>query len=417
MKVFLAAALICVSGPVVAQTAEAGQPVGTLIGHVYCGDTNAPARFARVSLEAVQEGASPMNTAPATGPGGGAAAGGATISTVETSPDGSFTMSKVKPGDYYVNVEKEGYMSPKTAFTAKDLADPSPDTRALMDKTMNRVRVEAGGAAHVEIRLERGAAVSGTVLYDDGTPAGEVQLKLLHHDASGKWVPISSYGRKFGAGITTDDRGHYRVASLQPDEYMLETDISLSDITTRSVNSGGGRVMQFAMANARSSLSFYGAGSVTMAEAKSFTLRAGREHSDENVTIPIAKLHKLTGRVAAGQDGHSVNAASVNLVTREGGKKITSAPISREDGLFHFDFVPEGDWLLQVREARDVVWERGDTPKDGPMMPMPPQDKERVLESYGSAEMPLLVRGDMLGITVTVPVTKPDSTIPNSSAP
>ena len=414
MKMLAAAALICASAVIVAQKTDANDPVGTLVGHVYCGDTNAPARFARVTLEAVQDQASPVN-APASAQGGGTASG-STVSTVETAPDGSFTMEKVKPGDYYVNVEKEGYISPKAMFAPKELADPTPDTRALMDKTMNRVRVEQGGAAHIEIRLERGAAVSGTVLYDDGSPAGEIQLKLLHKDSAGKWVPVSGYGRKFGAGITTDDRGRYRIASLLADEYMLETDISLSDIKTRTVESNG-RTMNFAMANQRSSLSFYGTGALTTSDAKSFTLRAGRDHMDENVTIPLAKLHKLSGRVAAGQDGHSVNAASVTLVTREGGKKITSAPISREDGLFHFDFVPEGDFLLKVSNARDVVWERGEEPKTSSPMPMPAEDKERVIESYGNAEMPLILRGDMLGVTVTVPQKKPDNTIPNTTAP
>jgi hypothetical protein len=119
--------------------------------------------------------------------------------------------------------------------------------------------------------------------------------------------------------------------------------------------------------------------------------------------IPISKLHKLTGRVAAGTDAHLVNAASVSLVTREGNEQIATAEISRDDGLFHFEFVPEGDYLLRVTNARDVAWETPAPSATGNLLPFPTQDKERVLASYGNVEQPLLLSGDMLDVLVSVP--------------
>jgi hypothetical protein len=85
--------------------------------------------------------------------------------------------------------------------------------------------------------------------------------------------------------------------------------------------------------------------------------------------LPISKLRRLTGHVAAGPTGHLVNAASVELLTTDK-KSIAKSSIDREDGLFHFEFVPEGDYTLRVTNARDVTWEP-DIPQPGMMAPPP----------------------------------------------
>lgn len=297
-------------------------------------------------------------------------------------------------------------------FTKKEMEDPSPDTQALIDRALPRIQVSVNTSANAEIRLERGAAVSGTILFDDGSPAGEVSVKLLHKDEAGKWLPVTGYSRKFGAGINTNDRGEFRMSSLLPDVYMLQADLSLNDMKATSSGSGD-RQVSFIMQTSRFSLPFYGHGDTVQSEAASFTLKAGDELRGQDMTLPISKLHRLTGRVTAGPDAHPVNAASLTLVTREDGLQVAASSLSREDGLFHFEFIPAGDYLLRVSDARDVVWERPasipGSPSDRPFFPGPQADEERVLQAYGSIEQPLLFRGDLLGTTVNVPPnTRPD---------
>ena len=146
-------------------------------------------------------------------------------------------------------------------------------------------------------------------------------------------------------------------------------------------------------------------------QAASFTLRGDEERTGQDMTIPISKLHKLTGRVAAGPNGHFVNAASIQLISNTDKKSLASTNIEREDGLFHFEFVPEGDYTLRVTNARDVTWEPA-PPQPGSAIPNPfsPSDKERVLETYGNVEMPLLLNGDMTDVVATVPA-KHDSSV------
>jgi hypothetical protein len=409
LVVALAAASAQTHTPSPSPAAVVAEATGSVTGRVFCGDTNQPARFAHVSLEAIRDPAAPAalssaSPAPATSVGG--------ITSVETTIDGSFTLTKVKPGAYYVIVSKQGYVSPRAMFTQKEITDPSPDMRSIIDHALPRVQVENNQTEHAEVRLERGGAVSGAILYDDGSPAGELSVQLLHKDATGKWVPIgNTFGIRSGGWANTDDRGQFRFASLLPDDYIVQATLSLSDTKESSIPGPGGHSMQLSMAMIRFSLPFYGSGVTRLADAKSFTLAAGQELTGQDMTLPIARLHRLTGRVVAGANGHVVNAANVALIQGDDKKEFATADISREDGLFHFDFVPDGDYTLRITSARDVVWEAERPAPNAPLSPFPAQDKERVIETYGGVDQPLILRGDMLGITATVPLDakKPDS--------
>jgi hypothetical protein len=227
---------------------------------------------------------------------------------------------------------------------------------------------------------------------------------LLHKNENGKWVSVAS-GVHMEGGTVTNDRGQFRLSALPPDTYLLQANLGLGSEKTSVISDGSGHSNQMTMRSFSFSLSFYGDGTPQLDEAAPFTLKGDDERTGTNMVLPISKLRRLTGRVAAGQTGHFVNAASVELVAGPDKKAIAHANIDREDGLFHFEFVPEGDYTLRVTNARDVTWEP-DTPQPGMMAPppgFPARDKERVLETYGNVDMPLILRGDMTGITATVP--------------
>ena len=379
------------------------EQTGSVTGHVFCADTNQPARFAKVSLEPIIDpspstpAASP-SAAPTPKPAFKPPAG----SNVETTLDGGFTLTKVKPGDYYVVVQKQGYVKPRDMFTLKEIDDPTPAMRALVEQALPHVRIEANQTEHAEVRLERGAAISGTILYDDGSPAAELSVQLLHKDATGKWVALTSSGSFTpGYATTTDDRGFFRMASLLSGEYMIEATLALADTKITSSQMPGGATMMFDTQTVRFSLPFYGSGTARIADAAAIKVRAGQELPGADMIIPLSKLHKLNGRVIAGRDGHVVNAASLSLVNRDDNKQLASSDISREDGLFHFEFVPEGDYILKVSNARDSVWEPATPPNNA--SPFPQSDKERVLQAYGNTELPIILSGDMLDAIATVP--------------
>jgi len=124
-------------------------------------------------------------------------------------------------------------------------------------------------------------------------------------------LTLAGSSRSFGTGIPTDDRGHFRMASLLPDTYLLQPTWS----------------------------------------------------------SPIPNPPPPTAATATRS-----NAASLELVTRDDQKVLATSSISRDDGLFHFEFVPNGDYILRVSNARDVTWEQ---PKPAPNAPPIPSPRPR----------------------------------------
>jgi hypothetical protein len=395
--------LLLVTSTVAAQTPATNtraEATGTVTGHVYCSDTNEPARFAKVFLEPVPQEARLGSTDAASINAAPAKANTAQRSdTVTTTLDGSFTLTKVHAGAYYVIVDEPGYINPRNLFTEEQVTKPTPEIRDQLARKLTRVVVEQNQTEVAQVQLERGAAISGLILYDDGSPAAGVRVKVQHKNHDGQWIDLPR-GASFTPDTETDDRGYYRIASLLPDEYMVEATLQLVGSKNVTANMGGNQ-MQFVMQTFGFALTFFGGGTPRIDQSTSLKLGAGQSRTGQDMTLPIAKLHKLTGRVLAGADSHPVNAATVALVDRDTNKEVATTDIEREDGLFHFEFVPDGDYILRVSNARDVIWEAA-APQIG--TPFQPQDKERVTAKYGGVDQPLLLTGDLYGVNATVPV-------------
>ena len=101
------------------------------------------------------------------------------LTAIQTTLDGSFVIPKVAPGTYYVVAYKAGYLSPLGTFPTEVLEHPSEEDRARIAAVVPIIKVEAGLPASLDIRLERGAAISGTVLFDDGSPAADLTVRAL----------------------------------------------------------------------------------------------------------------------------------------------------------------------------------------------------------------------------------------------
>ena len=145
---------------------------GTVTGHVYCADTNAPARMASVMLE-------PVRVVDEAGTSAEGSHTQVTMTAVETGLDGGFAIPEVTPGVYYIIAYKAGYLSPLATFSSDVLSHPSAEDRKRIAAAVPKITVEAGLPASVDLRLERGAAISGTILFDDGSPAADLVVHAL----------------------------------------------------------------------------------------------------------------------------------------------------------------------------------------------------------------------------------------------
>jgi protocatechuate 3,4-dioxygenase beta subunit len=151
-----------------ASSAASAQPAASVLsGQILSAAGDAPLRRARVQVLAGREPFDP----------------------VLTDDDGRFAVAVTGSGPFTVTVEKAGYVVARTTVSRDDLA------------------------VELVVRLPRGAAVSGTVVDQNGraTPLQLVNLRLMNADG----VPAAT------SQTTADDRGEFRFAGLARGRYEV----------------------------------------------------------------------------------------------------------------------------------------------------------------------------------------------------
>ncbi len=368
------------------QRTPAPPPVyGSVTGRVTCVDTNLPARLAPVTLQSIDvkpEVTDWSKTVPRT------------LRTYQTGLDGSFAIPKVTPGTYYVVVQQAGYLSPVTQFTRAELQQPTPEILARVLKVVPVVTVEANHASNLEVRIERGAAISGTIRYDDGSPAVSTQVTVLGRETkAGKGVWGSSL---YNFRATTNDQGQYRVTGLPGGEYLLRVRMEIEDMIEDGVLGSSGHSSS---STTRYQLHYFYGDTPRQDQGKPIKLQPGEQQDAADITIPIGKLHSIAGTLTNARNGQVVNAGKLTLHLSDGAE-LASTKVDPEDNTFRFDFVPEGEYTLAVTEAKDVAREPV-PPKAG--VAELPQTKDTTLREYGNASQPLIVQSDVSGLVVPLP--------------
>lgn len=373
-----------------AASAQKPAATGSVTGHVSCEDTNTPARLAIVVLRPVPAAKS-ADSAAARKP--------VEARRVQTLLDGSFLIPKVAPGTYLVLASMPGYISPLAILGVgnEDLLEPPDDLRKRIVERVPTISVDANRSASINISLERAAAVNGTILYDDGSPAPGIGVQLRERK-QGKWVPVHNVvGDGMGSGnSTTDDRGNFRITGLPPlKEAIVEADLSAQNSTLNFSENG------FSTSGGPSfSLAFYSGGALRPSDAKSFQLTMGEERPGEDITLPISKLHKVQGVLLAKTDGHVLNKGSVSLLFSDDRSQLGTTEIGADSENFDFAFVPEGDYFLKVNSAADARFDEVPNP---PGSVPPSWTKATMIHEYGTTEIPLHVDGERTGVMVDVP--------------
>ena len=383
---------LAVGAAVLGQEKRGEQPSGltTVSGHVYRADTNAPARMANVVLQPVEIIDSMTS--------GGNKRMFSNGEAVQTLLDGSFLIPHVAPGTYYVIASQAGYVSHLASMSIRDDATPSAkeDGEKKVARTAPRITVQADVPVVINVTIERGAAVSGTVLYDDGSPANGVRLQLLIR-RKGEWTNVPStpldVSNLYGE---TDDQGHYRISGLPAGEYLLEASLNIMK-TTYKMDEHGATSMSMTSGD---SLEVYTGGSTRRKDGTPFTVTAGEEKGGQDVEIPLSKLHTVRGSIEAAHDGHVLNGGLLSLLHADDKSKAGSAKVNKDDNTFSFSFVAEGDYILHVDEAADNEYR--EVPNKDMSWP-PTRTETHTLQRYGPADLPVHVSGDMTGVVVSAP--------------
>ena len=354
---FLLVAL-ALSTTLAAQQPASNPGTGTVTGHVVCGDTGRPARFAQVTLFGVPAQVTAMpKLDPGSSPDASMAAiksamdsmGKTSMATAQTALDGSFTALNAAPGDYYVFAALPGYIQPLNQIQAlvqsgADFHKPLPG--------IPTVHVTADHSVNVDLSMERGAAISGTVTWDDGGPVSGAVVSVIAPGADAKEIPpqfaMLAVGGMAGLISTADDLGHFRLSGLVPGQYVVQATLPKSN---------GIGIMSGAMSLTRAltdkPMVVYMPAAFHKPDAKPVTLHAGEDLRDQLITVRLSGMHTVSGHVASAEDHHGINSASIRLQDTQDKDFVRSASVDA-NGSYVVTFVPSGTYTLSVSSAADT---------------------------------------------------------------
>ena len=294
------------------------QPSGTVTGHVFCADTQRPARFAEVQLVEIQQGDTGERRFNQMVNG-------------RTALDGSFILPSVPAGDYYAFARLAGYVEPNIG--GDDLASQGLAT----------VHVDVGRMSQVEVSIRRGATITGHILYDDGTPVPGVQVTVRSPTAGAPGGPRSIV-LGMGRISITDDRGAYRLVGIAPGQYTVMATVITGD------SSGGratGIVPRTGVRQIMEPINVYAPAAMRRRDARVVEIRSTEEVTDIDITVALIGLHSVHGSVLAQDDRHPLTQGFVTLTDTADSGFIRRVQLDAS-GTFEFAYVPAGTYTLSA---------------------------------------------------------------------
>ncbi len=286
--------------------------------------------------------------------------GGSTPGMARVAMDGTYEVTHVAAGQYAVIAILPGYLSPLDELSASGFNMASESKLRAKLAAYNSVTVRQDAAATEDVVLERGAAVSGRVLYPDGSPATQVTMHLENVDAKPgkKGENAINLGDMMRLMFTrqstgTDDQGHFRLSGLAPGTYRLAAMPApvLSSAGDDAMEAG--MLIGMGMMTDTAALHVYAGDTLHQKDAKTFTLRGGDEVADIQITLPINSFHAVSGMITA-KDGRPLSLAKLTLIDSSDDTVRFSVELA-DNGSFRFSSVPTGTYQLTASDGQIVM--------------------------------------------------------------
>ncbi len=317
-------------GDTQASPTPAPTPKSNVSGRVIYADTQRPLRRISVSLVSVV-------------PGG---AGGE--SSTATDEQGYFTFKNIAAGSYLVAVNAPGVVAP-TSFLKWDSEQPNqePDWSEAR-KNFTTFAVDGVNDVTAKVEAQRGGAVSGKIIYDNGDPALNVQIMLARKQGDTMQPVFTGFSMNSLARLRTDDRGQYRVAGLPAGEYIV------SAVEANTDPGQGGSSDNDSVVSDALTRTYYG-DTNSAKQATIVKVELGSEANGIDIRLADLALHTISGTLTARRDGRPIRETSLQLMPREKGYSGPFSSIQRyvqtdSEGVWSFKNVPDGAYYI-VAEA------------------------------------------------------------------
>ncbi len=239
---------------------------------------------------------------------------------VYSDSNGHFRIPELEPGVYRVRLRKEGF---------------SP---TLPSGTIVLPKLEPGQElGNLKFTMAPQAVLGGRVLDDNGDPAANASVGLIR-TRSVRGRPVLN---DFGGVATTDDRGVFRMAGIDPGRYLLSVD----DLPSRDIvfPAGGGMTAY---------VTTYYPGVSDPAQAQ--TLEVGRGMVETGLEIRLLReaVFPVSGRAV---DANGVGLANFVVTARRVRSGPTmylgGSPRRFSDGVFSLPGLRAGTWILEAKTA------------------------------------------------------------------
>ena len=366
--------LFALRGPCQSLPAKPTAEMGFVTGTVYYADTNLPARVAQVNLD-------PWPSKDS----------GSRHSGAFTDLDGRFRSPGVPPGQYVVSADVGGYLQISPQLLDDPSVRDSPEAKRNIEARFTIVTVVANQAANVNLSIERGAEIRGIVLYDDGSPAVGLTITFGRKESQAKSADRTPNLFPGPAGwepyTRTDDRGQFRIHGLFPGLYQLSV-----VVPTYSAADPPDGFFTYNLDNVAGALRIFADGSFEPSRSQGVRIKDSDREKDVNITIPLSSLHTVSGQIVLKGLDIAPPGAAIQLLYADT-RELARAGVAR-DGDLELHDVPEGNYILRVAASSLAPT----------MHSCPPDCQPPTPAVFGdSAEVPLIVTGDVSNLVVAVP--------------
>ncbi len=251
--------------------------------------------------------------------------------TAFTDPDGRYDFRDLPAGRYSINASKPAFVTWSYGQTRPN----SPG--AIVTLTDNQT------ADYIDIRLSRGAVITGRVIDEYGEPVPNASVTALRRQYQQGQVRLIPAGERGQA----NDIGEYRIFSLSPGQYYVSATVQALTLAMPIGNS-----VEVSGQNSGYAATFY-PGTADAASGQKLTVGVAQTLSGVDIALAPTRLATITG-TAVDADGRPM-AGAVFATPRGNGAGLgfggVGGPI-RPDGTFTIPNVPPGNYVIRGTAPR-----------------------------------------------------------------
>ena len=254
--------------------------------------------------------------------------------STETDAEGKFFLEGVEPGEYQLEADKTGYYDPERKCDSEDVQS-GDDINLAPGQRLDKLKLQ----------LLAPAVITGTVFDPKGEPLPDAEVQAVRFEAfRGMRLLSNAVNPK-----TSDDRGQFRIYHLKPGKYFVRVSDAFhfrNESEDENDNATAARVRGF--------LPIYYPNTTELNQAILLDVKPGDELSQIDLTVRLAEVLRIRGRVANGLTGEPIANGSVSITplppaTRENAAGSTSIG---EDSHFEIKDLVPGKYIVWAD-----VWE------------------------------------------------------------